>query len=108
MTAAQIYPPLDRVNNPLGTEDDISAILGGIYEFWQGVEKQVLSSTFDGTQAHTQVLHSMITNGSMLTFDVQSQPDVGPLAAKAQTVIYSQLIPSAWYSAPGGLHPAIL
>lgn len=85
----------------------MSTALGSLFESWQGTESSYLQQIFSGANS-TVIgdLWSLMQDGMISTVPVGI--DLSSMTSSTQTIMYGQMIPSAWAKAPGIFFPFIL
>src|ERR1700733_7529181 len=91
----------------LGMQNTMSAALGSLFDSWQGTESSYLQQIFSGANS-TVIgdLWSLMQDGMISTVPVGI--DLSSMTSSTQTIMYGQMIPSAWAKAPGIFFPFIL
>jgi hypothetical protein len=93
-------------SSALGLQNTLSAALGSIFDAWKQTEANYVKSIFSGNAETLSTLAGFIQDGMMTA--VPNDLDLTSLTAQAQTILYAQMIPTAWSLAPGNLNPSIL
>jgi len=93
----------------LGMQNTMSTALGSLFESWQGTESSYLQQIFSGANS-TVIgdLWSLMQDGMISTVPVGIDLSSMTSSTHCQTIMYGQMIPSAWAKAPGIFFPFIL
>ncbi|KAJ5787474.1 hypothetical protein N7457_002464 [Penicillium paradoxum] len=108
ITAGWTRDNAPKVHDKLEAQNSLSSALGDLFTGWKDLEVSYLKSVFSGDASSQSDLQTLIENGKM-NF-MPNHLDQDAMAKELESVLYGQLMPTAWKTASDGVgaHPFIL
>ncbi|KAK1991283.1 hypothetical protein LX36DRAFT_704785 [Colletotrichum falcatum] len=98
---------LKAAKDAAGVQNDLTATLGVLFDYWKKTQSDYVSEIFSGSNQTTiEMLDSLIRDGMMNMVPVDV--NLSEMVDVVQTVIFGQMIPVAWANAPAGFSPFVL
>ncbi|KAK1595563.1 dUTPase [Colletotrichum navitas] len=98
---------LKAAKDAVSVQNDLTSAMGTLFDYWKKTQSDYLSEIFSGSNQTTiTMLDSLIRDGmmNMLPVDI----NLSDMTKLIQTIIYGQMIPTAWVNAPAGFAPFVL
>ena len=97
-----------RVHDELEAQNSLSSVVGDLFKNWATMEAKYLENIFSGEESSLQNLQNLIGDGKMNY--MPSTLNQNAMTSEVLSVLYGQLMPTAWKSASNGAgaHPFVL